>query len=408
MSGFTARTRLIFFSLILMSLSPIPALPQAHSASDDVSGTWGSTLEEMGYVQESVPNPGPYTYHYDALLELDQAGSSVTGTLEITGSNVVCNMPGTGWEQDLGNVIANFVGSSYTYTVSGTVSDSTLTISLDDITFTLTHTVNPGDDSERLQGTGRWLGDAGETNEGTYDLRLLSRATSSGDAPGSSDNPLTSLINVVGGPMLDIITTLGGLTGATGTNAIVYGAIILSTAVAFTAGMVVYSVSRARRRAKGPYRHEFRIEPGYQEPQPPTASHDVLASTIDVPPRPESPPKGVGFDSQPPRLQLRASWSGGRVVLEWDAPRFDPSEYELEGYEVVRLQYDGRGSEASKNPMARLPPERERWEWSFEQTYRWNTAGDVEGYTVNALFCRLPGLEQGMRIVGDTVYAPSR
>ena len=401
-------TRLIFFSLILMSLSPITALPQAQSASDDVSGTWGSTLEGMGYIQESVPNPGPYTYHYDALLELDQAGSSVTGTLEITGSNVVCNMPGTGWEQDLSNVVANFVGRTFTYTVSGTVSDSTLTLILGDITFTLSHTVNPGDNSERLLGTGHWLGDAGETNQGTYDLQLLSRATSSGDAPGSSDNPLTSLINVVGEPMLDLITTLGGLTGAAGSNAIVYGAIILSMAVVFTVGVVVYSVSRVRRRARGPRRHEFRIEPGYQKPEPPTSSHDVPPSTIDVPPRPESPPKGVGFDSQPPRLQLRASWGGGRVVLEWDTPRFDPGEYELEGYEVVRLQYDGRGSGTSRNTMARLPPERERWEWSFEQTYRWNTSGDVEGYTVNALFRHPPGSEQGMRIVGDTVYAPSR
>jgi len=317
-------------------------------------------------------------------------------------------MPGTGWEQDLSNVVANFVGSTFTYTVSGTVSDSTLTLILGDITFTLSHTVNPGDDSERLLGTGHWLGDAGETNQGTYDLQLLSRATSSGDAPGSSDNPLTSLINVVGEPMLDLITTLGGLTGAAGSNAIVYGAIILSTAVVLTVGVVVYSVSRARRRARGPRRHEFRIEPGYQKPEPPTASHDVPPSTIDVPPRPESPPKGVGFDSQPPRLQLRASWGGGRVVLEWDTPRFDPGEYELEGYEVVRLQYDGRGSESSRNTMARLPPERERWEWSFEQTYRWNTSGDVEGYTVNALFRHPPGSEQGMRIVGDTVYAPSR
>ena len=408
MSRLTALTKLIFFSLILMSLSPIPALPQAHSASDDVSGRWSSTLEGRGYVQECVPNPGPYTYHYDALLELDQAGSSVTGTLEITGSNVVCNMPGTGWEQDLGNVIAIFVGSTYTYSVSGTVSDGTLTLSLGDITFILTHTVNPGDDSERLLGTGHWLGDAGETNEGTYDLRLLSRVTSSGDPSGSSDNPLTSIIKVVGEPMLDLITTLGGLTGAAGSNAIVYGAIILSTAVALTVGMAVYSVSRTRRGARGQRRQEFRIEPGYQEAAPPTASHDVPPSTIGVPPGPESPPKGVGFDPQPPRLQLRASWGGGRVVLEWDTPRFDPSEYELEGYEVVRLQYDGRGSEASRNTMARLPPGRERWEWSFEQTYRWNTSGDVEGYTVNALFRRLTGSEQGMRIVGDTMYAPSR
>ncbi len=68
MSRFTALTRLIFFSLILVSLSPITALHQAHSASNDVSGTWGSTLEGMGYIQESVLNPGPYTYHYDALL----------------------------------------------------------------------------------------------------------------------------------------------------------------------------------------------------------------------------------------------------------------------------------------------------------------------------------------------------
>ena len=95
-------------------------------------------------------------------------------------------------------------------------------------------------------------------------------------------------------------------------------------------------------------------------------------------------------------------------MLEWDTPRFDPGEYELEGYEVVRLQYDGRGSGSSRNTMARLPPERERWEWSFEQTYRWNTSGDVEGYTVNALFRHPPGSEQGMRIIGDTVYAPSR
>lgn len=77
------------------------------------------------------------------------------------------------------------------------------------------------------------------------------------------------------------------------------------------------------------------------------------------------------------------------------------------GYEVVEMRFDGTSTASSRMMVDRLPPGSSGWRGGFEQTYRWNTGGDLEGYRVDALFREL-GVDGPPRVVrvGSTAYAP--
>ena len=108
----------------------------------------------------------------------------------------------------------------------------------------------------------------------------------------------------------------------------------------------------------------------------------------------------------PDRLVIQSAWGSGRVDLAWERPQYDPEKYELMGYEIVRMRYDGTSTASSRMVVDRLPPESPGWTGPFEQTYRWNTGGDVEGHRVDALFRDLGGDSSRVVRVGSTAYAP--
>ncbi|MBL7168222.1 hypothetical protein ISS40_06075 [Candidatus Bathyarchaeota archaeon] len=88
-------------------------------------------------------------------------------------------------------------------------------------------------------------------------------------------------------------------------------------------------------------------------------------------------------------------------------PQFDPERYELYGYEVIKLSYDGSGTVPSRAEPIRLSTDSTGWTGAFDQTYRWNTGGDIAGYRVDILFRDL-NVDYPSRIVrvGSTAYAP--
>lgn len=137
--------------------------------------------------------------------------------------------------------------------------------------------------------------------------------------------------------------------------------------------------------------------------------HETPASAIGVPPPPRSPPVGldVAPSGLPDRLVVQSSWGNGRVDLAWESLQYDPEKYELMGYEIIRMRYDGTSTASSRMVMERLPPDSSGWTGPFDQTYRWNTGGDLEGYRVDALFRDL-SVGDSSRIVrvGSTAYAP--
>jgi len=132
-------------------------------------------------------------------------------------------------------------------------------------------------------------------------------------------------------------------------------------------------------------------------------------STIGVPPPPVSPPVGLHVERPglPDRLDVNANWRSPWVDVNWESPLYDPEKYELYGYEIIRLYYDGSSTAASRQVVAQLPRESLRWRGPFEQTYRWNTGGDLEGYRVDALFRDLnPNDPNRIVRIGKTAYSP--
>jgi len=150
-------------------------------------------------------------------------------------------------------------------------------------------------------------------------------------------------------------------------------------------------------QASKPYPHTVSHETSpdtiavpYQASQPSLSStvHEIPASTIGIPPPPASPEAGLstGLSPLPSELRLGVDWSDGQVDLFWDSPSFDPSRYQLDGYEVSILQYQSTSTVPVKSLVSQLPPGSQQWTGPFNQTYRWNTSGDIDGYVVEAVF----------------------
>lgn len=109
----------------------------------------------------------------------------------------------------------------------------------------------------------------------------------------------------------------------------------------------------------------------------------------------------------PDRLDVNGNWRSPFVDLVWERPTFDPSQYELMGYDVIKLNFDGSSTVASRGQAMRYGPDSTGCTAPYQQTYRWNTGGDIEGYRIDALFRDLnPDMPNRIVRVGKTAYAP--
>ena len=210
--------------------------------------------------------------------------------------------------------------------------------------------------------------------------------------------------------MLDAMYSLsfiGEAVGLSGTTAAAAGTAAVIFAFVMVASLASTVGSRKRARARLVFDLERQGEYEASQPEAPAWAHGVPASAIGVPPPPRSPPVGLGVapSGLPDRLVLQSSWVGGRANLAWERPVFDPGRYDLVGYEIVRLRYDGTDTAPGRAVVDRLPPESPGWTGPFEQSYRWNTGGDLEGYRVDALFRDLGDSSRVVR-VGSIAYAP--
>jgi len=127
---------------------------------------------------------------------------------------------------------------------------------------------------------------------------------------------------------------------------------------------------------------EYEVSPGS------SGTHEIPASTIDVPPGPLHPPVGLDVvrPALPDRFDLRSAWGPDGIRLDWLTPDFDPEKFELLGYDVFQMYYDGSSTSPLLRGPTRLTSEYTSWTERFEMTYRWSTDGDIPGYRVDALF----------------------
>ena len=190
--------------------------------------------------------------------------------------------------------------------------------------------------------------------------------------------------------------------------------------------IVVSAASHASRKNKA----KLQLAMKNQGAKQPTLSQKrelgYQASQPDVPPQvsPQALPQPITADgsghlleasgqvivtapSLPSNLNLRANWMGGQVQLSWDEPQIDASQYQLDGYVVSAMQYGPNSTAPIKTPVAQLQPGNTNWSSPFNQTYQWNTNGDLEGYTVEALVRHTSstGSTETLRI-GAMTYAP--
>ena len=204
---------------------------------------------------------------------------------------------------------------------------------------------------------------------------------------------------------------VGELLGLSGRMAAIVG-----TAITLAAGIVVVTVALASattRGSKGGKRSEEypglrRGEYMASQPGEPPRTQGAPVSTIGVPPPPQSPPIGITTPAQglPDRLNLRSDWANQRSSLSWNDLQYDRGRYELQGFEVTQLYFDGSSTSSSRKVIDRLGPDSRYWNGPFNQTYRWNTGGDIQGYRVDALFKEIRSDPPRYLRIGETSHAP--
>ncbi len=203
-----------------------------------------------------------------------------------------------------------------------------------------------------------------------------------------------------------------------------------SWAIAAVVGVVVFSIigytykqTHARSKgsgqqivAKGKLKQPTRIpqstpvNASYTPPaQPPTLQGPGITPNGDAIPagqvNPEStslPPfigldsgvaaTGPGAQSVPPEIGglpfLNAAWFTGGVDLTWGTPQFDPSKYQLVGYDVFQQMYGPNSTQAQSQFLQRVAPNAGNGIriTPLSQSYFWNTGGDIAGFRVDPVF----------------------
>ena len=97
-----------------------------------------------------------------------------------------------------------------------------------------------------------------------------------------------------------------------------------------------------------------------------------------------------------------ASLKPGRACVEWDAPGYDPSRERLRGYTIYRLQNRPDATVAQKVPIAKFLQGATLFCEPFQQTYRYSTGGDIEGYVIEPIYESLWGQTQGQVYPGES------
>jgi len=207
-----------------------------------------------------------------------------------------------------------------------------------------------------------------------------------------------------GSIILDVMNSfafIGETFGLTGSTAAAAGTATVITGVVFLVVLVSSIGGSKGTMGRGQYEAS--------QPDTPKREHSIPPSTIGVPPPPLNPPAGVSI--QPPglpdNLNLRARW-GRNILLDWKKPKYDKKLYELYGYEVIQLKYDGMSTSPSNVLLDRLNPRASNWRGPVNQTYQYSTQGDIVGYRVDVLFLNKQSPLHEFLRVGETTYYPRR
>lgn len=132
-----------------------------------------------------------------------------------------------------------------------------------------------------------------------------------------------------------------------------------------------------------PYNPNAQAPSGIQgslDPQPITMDHGI-------------PITGVGASVVPPEITglpyLNGFWEPGLARLSWGTPQYDPSKYRLLGYDISQQTYMPTSTASQSVYLTRVPAGTNSLNQPFNQTFRWNTSGDIAGYRVDPVYGQL-------------------
>jgi len=80
----------------------------------------------------------------------------------------------------------------------------------------------------------------------------------------------------------------------------------------------------------------------------------------------------------------------GKATLAWGTPQFDWLKYVLLGYDISQMTYGPASTAAQDILLFRTPSgSNATIIQPFNQTYRWNTSGDIGGFRVDPVYGEL-------------------
>jgi hypothetical protein len=87
---------------------------------------------------------------------------------------------------------------------------------------------------------------------------------------------------------------------------------------------------------------------------------------------------------------LNGVWEPGKATLTWGTPQFDRSKYVLLGYDISQMTYEPASTASQDILLFRASPGSNATVIQpFNQTYRWNTSGDIGGFRVDPVYGEL-------------------
>lgn len=120
-----------------------------------------------------------------------------------------------------------------------------------------------------------------------------------------------------------------------------------------------------------------------------------LGRNIGMPIGPQQgiPITGVGASVATPEVSplpyLNAVWGPNGVTLTWGQPQFDQNQYSLLGYQVSILTYGPNNTMPVQTVISVQPPGPGQVNLPFDQTFRYNSGGDIAGFRVDPIFGKI-------------------
>ena len=242
------------------------------------------------------------------------------------------------------------------------------------------------------------------TGEGTLNAAFPSATSASGTISGTISDPLGTRSF----SMSFTATKTGG-----GDGSFELGGTPVSWAIAAIVGIFVFSAiaaaishnhsvqkKRQMQASMGPIRQEAPVQwrssrpmnPQYGTPDSPYMQTPSTGIQGSLTPSPITMDNGVlitgqGASVEPQWLPwLTANWAPDAVTLNWTEPQFDRSRYVLLGYDISQQTYGPTSTAAQSIFRGRVPPNSTSTTIPFNQTYQWNTNGDIAGFRVDPVF----------------------